>query len=158
MDSDNARYLLLLPEQTDLNSHSFPIKQETFQHKNMNNVGFYFTTDRIFICWVISKWTVLQLICLPIHWNCYLLNSNNFKFIYKKAISFTPLSSTHQACYWIVWKKKVKKNLQESRYSRQNTEQRKMLSSERVCPLYPPLMESLATAFLKQKTYSSFKY
>lgn len=108
MDSDNARYLLLLPEQTDLNSHSFPIKQETFQHKNMNNVGFYFTTDRIFICWVISKWTVLQLICLPIHWNCYLLNSNNFKFIYKKAISFTPLSSTHQAYYWIVWKKKVK--------------------------------------------------
>lgn len=109
MDSDNARYLLLLPEQTDLNSHSFPIKQETFQHKNMNNVGFYFTTDRIFICWVISKWTVLQLICLPIHWNCCLLNSNNFKFIYKKAISFTPLSSTHQAYYWIVWKKKSKR-------------------------------------------------
>lgn len=106
----------------------------------MYNIGFYFTIDHMPIFWVISEGTSLWLIYLPIHWNCNLLNSTNFNFIYKKAISFTPLFSTHQLHYWIdssESEKKKKKNSWGSSYSnlsRQNTEQRKTALFERACP------------------------
>jgi hypothetical protein len=53
MDSDDVRYLLLLPEQKELKSLSFPVKQETFQYKNMYNTGLC-TSDPIYPFSVLS--------------------------------------------------------------------------------------------------------
>lgn len=86
----------------------------------MYNIGFYFTIDHMLIFRVISERTWLWLIYLPIHWNCYLLNSTNFNFTYKKVIPFTPLFSIHQTHYWIdssESEKRKRKNSQDSSYS-----------------------------------------
>lgn len=44
--------------------------------------------------WAIFK--ELQQISFPVHWNCFLLKSTNFRFIYNKAVAPSPLLSVHQ--------------------------------------------------------------